>query len=186
MTTHEQHTYTEPTEGSENPRQGTDPVPERASDPGNTPTGYAESAPQSDSSDRRGLSEDKNEATSTQTQATVPQPAAAVVSAEPSSEQSVRDPAESTAERSLFANDELAGLRARWDNVQAAFVDDPRDCVHKADGLVSDVVDQLTSGFSEARARLEDQWARGEEASTEDLRVALKQYREFFQRLLAV
>jgi hypothetical protein len=95
-------------------------------------------------------------------------------------------PTEATTEQELFADDELAGLRARWDNVQATFVDDPRDCVQKADGLVSDVVDQLTSGFSIARARLEEQWARGEDASTEDLRVALKQYREFFQRLLAV
>jgi hypothetical protein len=89
-------------------------------------------------------------------------------------------------EGDLFADDELAGLRARWDNVQAGFVDDPRECVEKADSLVSAVVDQLTAGFSEARSRLEEQWARGEEASTEDLRVALKQYREFFQRLLAV
>ncbi len=86
----------------------------------------------------------------------------------------------------LFADDELAGLRARWDRVQAGFVDDPRDCVHKADGLVSDVVEQLTTGFTEARSRLEEHWARGEEASTEDLRVALKGYREFFERLLAV
>jgi hypothetical protein len=86
----------------------------------------------------------------------------------------------------LFADDQLAGLRARWDSVQAGFVDDPKDCVHKADGLVSDVVDQLTTGFAEARSRLEENWARGEEASTEDLRVALKRYREFFERLLAV
>src|SRR4051812_34720998 len=61
-----------------------------------------------------------------------------------------------------------------------------RDCVQKADGLVSDVVRQLISGFTEARSRLEQQWSRGEEASTEDLRVALKRYREFFDRLLAV
>jgi hypothetical protein len=93
---------------------------------------------------------------------------------------------ESGSERALFADDQLAGLTARWDNVQAGFVDDPRDCVQKADGLVSDVVKQLTAGFSDARTRLEEQWARGEEASTEDLRVALKKYREFFQRLLAV
>jgi hypothetical protein len=65
--------------------------------------------------------------------------------------------AESDSERSLFADDELAGLRARWDNVQAAFVDDPKDCVHKADSLVSDVVKQLTTGFTEARSRLEQQ-----------------------------
>jgi hypothetical protein len=93
---------------------------------------------------------------------------------------------EPSTEKSLFAEDELSGLRSRWDDVQSGFVDDPKECVHKADGLVSDVVDQLTTGFSEARSRLEAQWARGEEASTEDLRLALKRYREFFERLLAV
>ena len=92
----------------------------------------------------------------------------------------------STEDADLFADDEVVGLRARWDSVQASFVDDPRECVQKADGLVSDVVDQLTSSFSHARAGLEEQWARGEEASTEDLRIALKRYREFFDRLLAV
>ncbi|MFC9841431.1 hypothetical protein ACFVKB_47955 [Rhodococcus sp. NPDC127530] len=93
---------------------------------------------------------------------------------------------ESSSRQSLFADDELSVLRSRWDEVQAGFVDDPRECVQKADGLVSDVVDRLTTGFSEARSRLEEQWARGEEGSTEDLRLALKRYREFFQRLLAL
>lgn len=87
---------------------------------------------------------------------------------------------------SLFGGVDLSGLRSRWDDVQAAFVDDPRECVQKADRLVSDVVDQLTTGFAEARSRLEEQWSRGQEASTEDLRQALKRYREFFQRLLSV
>ena len=85
----------------------------------------------------------------------------------------------------LFASD-TSGLRSRWDDIQAAFVDDPADCVQKADTLVTEVVDQLTAAFSEARSRLEGQWARGEQASTEDLRLALQRYREFFQRLLAV
>jgi hypothetical protein len=93
---------------------------------------------------------------------------------------------ESSPEELLFADDELAELRGRWGAVQAAFVDDPKDCVQKADVLVSDLVEQLTTGFSHARSRLEEQWARGEEASTEDLRVALMHYREFFERLLAV
>jgi hypothetical protein len=86
----------------------------------------------------------------------------------------------------LFADDELAGLRARWDNVQASFVDDPKECVQKADGLVADLVEQLTRSFSQSRSQLEEQWARGEDASTEDLRITLKRYREFFDRLLAV
>jgi hypothetical protein len=93
---------------------------------------------------------------------------------------------ESSTDEELFAGDDLAELRARWAGVQAAFVDDPKDCVHKADGLVSDLVEQLTAGFAQARSRLEEQWSRGEEASTEDLRLALMHYREFFERLLAV
>jgi hypothetical protein len=97
-------------------------------------------------------------------------------------------PAQSTesSEQILFADGELSDLHSRWTEVQAAFVDDPRDCVHKADTLVADVVDKLTAGFSAARSRLEEQWDRGEEVSTEDLRVALKRYRDFFERLLAV
>lgn len=86
----------------------------------------------------------------------------------------------------LFAGDDLAELRARWAAVEAAFVDDPKDCVQKADVLVSDLVEQLTTGFAQARSRLEEQWSRGAEASTEDLRLALMHYRDFFERLLAV
>jgi hypothetical protein len=92
---------------------------------------------------------------------------------------------EPSSERSLLGGDS-SGLRARWDDVQAAFVDNPKECVQKADTLVAEVVEQLTTGFSDARSRLEEQWARGEKVSTEDLRVALKRYREFFQRLLSV
>ena len=97
---------------------------------------------------------------------------------EPSSEPST--------ERSLLADNDLSGLRSRWDDVQAAFVDNPKECVQKADTLVAEVVEQLTTGFSDARSRLEAQWARGEKVSTEDLRIALKRYRDFFQRLLSV
>ena len=91
-----------------------------------------------------------------------------------------------SSDRMLFNDGELTDMRSRWTEVQSAFVDDPRDCVQKADGLVADVVDKLTTGFSGARAHLEEQWSRGEEVSTEDLRIALKRYREFFERLLAV
>lgn len=93
---------------------------------------------------------------------------------------------ESADGESLFAGLDMSSLRARWDDVQAAFVDDPRECVQKADHLVSDLVENLTKGFADARTRLEAQWSQGQEASTEELRVALKRYREFFQRLLSV
>ena len=91
-----------------------------------------------------------------------------------------------TTDQMLFADGDLTDFHSRWTEVQSAFVDDPRDCVQKADGLVSDVVDQLTAGFTQARSRLEEQWSRGEQVSTEDLRLALKRYRDFFERLLAV
>ena len=118
-------------------------------------------------------------------------PAPAADEATPSAEPALTEPAgaqgESSAEgEALFADDDLAELRARWAGVQAAFVDDPKDCVQKADALVSDLVEQLTTVFAQARSRLEEQWSRGEHASTEDLRIALMHYREFFERLLAV
>ena len=92
----------------------------------------------------------------------------------------------SAVDDTLFDDDELTRLRSQWDSVQAGFVDNPKDCVAQADGLVSELIEYLTTGFAEARSRLEGQWARGETASTEDLRVALRQYRVFFDRLLSV
>jgi hypothetical protein len=114
------------------------------------------------------------------------QPAPITATDEPAATASSTAEAGKRGDRTLFADNDLSSLRSRWDDVQVGFVDDPKDCVQKADALVADVVQQLTTGFSDARSRLEEQWARGEEASTEDLRQALKRYREFFERLLAV
>ena len=91
-----------------------------------------------------------------------------------------------TQDQELFDKDELQGLRSRWEEVQAGFVDEPRESVERADQLVSDLMTKLTSGFDETRSGLEEQWNKGEEASTEDLRVALTRYRAFFNRLLKV
>ena len=97
------------------------------------------------------------------------------------------DEAERTGDdQELFRDDELQSFRSRWDEVQGRFVDEPREAVQNADELVSDLVKRLTSGFAETRSGLEDQWNKGEDASTEDLRVALTRYRAFFQRLLQV
>jgi len=112
--------------------------------------------------------------------ADTPAPQAEAPGAEPASTQH-----ESSTDDVVVADDDLAELRARWAGVQAAFVDDPKDCVHQADLLVSDLFEQLTTGFAGVRSRLEEQWSRGEEASTEDLRLILMRYREFFERLLA-
>ncbi len=107
------------------------------------------------------------------------QPATAAQTAPPA-------PVETSTDQALFADHEHSDLQSRWAEVQAAFVDDPKASVQQADGLVNDVVEKITSSFAQARSQLEEQWSRGEDASTEDLRVALTRYREFFQRLLTV
>jgi hypothetical protein len=86
----------------------------------------------------------------------------------------------------LFPNNELQDLRNRWSAVQTAFVDEPRSAVEQADGLVASAMKRLAEVFAEERSRLEQQWDRGDNVSTEDLRVALQRYRSFFQRLLSI
>jgi hypothetical protein len=85
----------------------------------------------------------------------------------------------------LLAEADVTACRGRWDEVQAGFVDRPREAVEQADALVADVMERLTAGFAEQRSRLEGQWDRGDDISTEELRVALTRYRSFFNRLLA-
>ena len=119
--------------------------------------------------------------------AALDEPTREPVAQEPVAQEPVaQQPSAGATDQSLFGDGDLSGFRSRWTEVQAAFVDDPRDCVQKADGLVSDVVDRLTAGFANARSGLEEQWSRGEQVSTEDLRLALQRYRDFFERLLAV
>ena len=78
------------------------------------------------------------------------------------------------------------GLRRQWDSVQVGFVDDPRNAVREADALVSAAIEELATGFSDQRSRLEAAWAGGSDASTDDLRGAFRTYRDFFERLLSV
>lgn len=86
---------------------------------------------------------------------------------------------------SLLDSKEADEYRSRWESIQATFVDEPRASVQQADGLVAEVIRRLTEGFAEQRSELESRWERGDEVSTEDLRVSLQHYRAFFQRLLA-
>ena len=84
----------------------------------------------------------------------------------------------------LLTPEDEEGFRTRWQEVQNKFVDDPRDAVHTADALVADVMQKLAATFADHKQELEGQWNRGEQANTEDLRLALRHYRAFFNRLL--
>jgi hypothetical protein len=85
----------------------------------------------------------------------------------------------------LMTDEMSTGFQRRWEEVQTRFVDQPRGAVEEADSLVANVMQQLAENFAQERERLEAQWARGEDISTEDLRVALQRYRSFFRRLLS-
>jgi hypothetical protein len=85
----------------------------------------------------------------------------------------------------LLPEDQGTDFQGRWESIQTTFVDDPRNAVESADALVAELMQQLADGFARERERLEGQWSRGEDVSTEDLRVALQRYRSFFRRLLS-
>jgi hypothetical protein len=85
----------------------------------------------------------------------------------------------------LLPSDENDEFQRRWEQIQTGFVDEPRQTVEQADELVAHVMKRLAEGFAAERERLEGQWGRGEDVSTEDLRIALQRYRGFFQRLLS-
>jgi hypothetical protein len=86
----------------------------------------------------------------------------------------------------LFSPEEAKDCRARWDAIQVGFVDEPRQAVQQADSLVAGAMKRLAEMFAAERAKLEGQWERGDDVSTEDLRLALRRYRSFFGRLLSV
>jgi len=85
----------------------------------------------------------------------------------------------------LLPADQADRFTRRWQEIQAGFVDEPRDSVEHADALVADLMQRLASSFADERKQLESQWDQGDDVSTEDLRVALTRYRSFFERLLS-
>lgn len=86
----------------------------------------------------------------------------------------------------LFAPEHAKDFRTQWEKIQTNFVDEPRKSVEQADQLVDDVIKRLEEVFAEERNKLESEWGQNDKASTEDLRMAFRRYRSFFDRLLSV
>ena len=86
----------------------------------------------------------------------------------------------------LFTEDAAADFRSRWDVVQRSFVDDPRAAVRDGDELVAEVIKSLAEIFSDQRSELEDDLHQTDQTSTENLRLSLRRYRSFFERLLSI
>ncbi|MGH7823754.1 MAG: hypothetical protein ACREQ7_01045 [Candidatus Binatia bacterium] len=86
----------------------------------------------------------------------------------------------------LLSHQEEGDLRSRWNTIQTGFVDEPRRAVEQADELVAEIMQRLAQSFSDQRNNLETQWEHSEKISTEELRVAFRRYRSFFDRLLSI
>ncbi len=107
--------------------------------------------------------------------------------ADPADLETIRNPARHDEQLApLFTSDAADDYRSRWDIVQRGFVDDPRQAVRSGDELVAQVMQNLAETFSRERAALESQMDQPDKASTETLRVALRRYRSFFERLLSI
>jgi hypothetical protein len=71
---------------------------------------------------------------------------------------------------------------ARWHEILAMFVDDPRSSVELAASLVDDSAEALMTSVKERQHALLSAW-QGDDAGTEEMRIALQQYRTFWNRI---
>jgi len=86
----------------------------------------------------------------------------------------------------LFTQDAATDFRSRWDVVQRSFVDDPREAVRAGNELVAQVMKSLAETFANQRSDLESSHDKAGAPTTENLRLALRHYRSFFERLLSI
>jgi len=86
----------------------------------------------------------------------------------------------------LFPGADITRLRNQWTEIQSGFVDEPKSAVKRADALVGEVLKNLSDTFTRERGKLESQWDRDGDVTTEDFRVAFRRYRAFFDRLLSI
>lgn len=107
------------------------------------------------------------------------------LSGAPSPAAGEREPDADRERSPLLPEGEAAEFQSRWEALQTSFVDEPRHAVQEGDTLVAELMQRLANSFAEERQSLENQWDRGDDVSTEDLRIALQRYRSFFDRLLS-
>jgi len=86
----------------------------------------------------------------------------------------------------LLPRDRCQRFDSEWQAIQASFVDSPRASAEKANALVTKTIDAIASSFAGMRGSLKRTWEKDIDVSTEDLRLALQNYRSFFRRLLSV
>ncbi len=68
----------------------------------------------------------------------------------------------------------------RWSDIKAGFVEHPRESVEQADALVEEALTQLGT----RRQSVVDRWKNADQDDTEQLRLALREYRAIFAQLV--
>jgi hypothetical protein len=117
----------------------------------------------------------------------LPDPAAATDTRDAADGTTAKVAADSTATAgapaSLLGSLDTAGIRTRFLDIQAGFVDEPRQAVEEAGRFVDELLRQVADALQAQRGQLAGPTG---EASTEDLRLALRSYRQFVDRLLGL
>jgi len=83
----------------------------------------------------------------------------------------------------LLGSLDTTDIRNRFLDIQAGFIDEPRQAVEEAGRFVDDLLRQVADALQGQRGQLA---GASDEASTEDLRLALRAYRQFVDRLLGL
>ncbi|HVE31442.1 MAG TPA: hypothetical protein VNC80_15360 [Mycobacteriales bacterium] len=92
-------------------------------------------------------------------------------------------PGTTTTAHGLLSRERSAEFKRRWRDLQADFVDDPQEAVRGAGDLSQQILQALADTIADAERV--DRWqAEDGTSGTEDLRVALRQYRTLVDRLL--
>ncbi|MFI7446725.1 hypothetical protein ACIBQX_04435 [Nonomuraea sp. NPDC049714] len=95
-------------------------------------------------------------------------------------------PAHAAPKEIVLFDQDPTEAQARWRDLQASFVDDPGQAVHRADELVEEVVEALTGSLTARTGELRERWKSADGGDTEQLRLALRDYRGVLERLLAL
>ncbi|MEV7141197.1 hypothetical protein [Streptomyces tauricus] len=88
----------------------------------------------------------------------------------------------------LMPHDEGDKWSLRLQHAVAGFVDGPRGSVEEADQVLQEVAERFTDAVNQRRRALSTAWqgSADDKADTEQLRLALKDYRELTERLLKI
>ncbi|WP_406215456.1 hypothetical protein [Streptomyces canus] len=96
-------------------------------------------------------------------------------------------------EAQLLPHEECDKLSTRLQQAVAGFVDEPRSAVEEADHVLEEVAARFTDAVKQRRRTLRSSWQTGDggrddkavgAGDTEQLRLALRDYRELTERLL--